>query len=111
MPSGDLYEHVAFDMPVSQSDGQGGTIDGWQERFKCRAKYLYLRGSEAVQAARLEGRQPVVITVRLSGQARQVTTDWRVRDVREGSVFNIRAIERTPDRKWLEILAEGGVAV
>lgn len=105
-----LHEHIAFDKPVEQSDGQGGTVNGWQEQFQCRAHYRFLRGGESVQAARLEGRQPLVITVRSSSETRQVETQWRIRDVRTGTVFQVKAINPTEDRRFLEILAESGVA-
>lgn len=110
MSVGALHERVAFDRPEPQPDGQGGVIDGWCEMFCRWANYRYLRGGETVQAARLEGRQPVVITVRKDGETKQVTTDWRVRDARDGTVFNIRAI-MPGDRGYLEITAESGVAV
>lgn len=111
MSAGKLYESIAFDAPSEVSDGQGGTIFGWQERYRCRAHYRYLRGGETVQAARLEGRQPVVITVRASSETSQVKTEWRIRDTRTGTEFNIRSIVPTEDRRFLEITAESGVAV
>lgn len=111
MRNGNLIERVAFDEPAQVSDGQGGTIQGWTERFQCRAAYQRLRGTETVQAARLSGRQPTVITVRAAAATRDVETDWRIRDVRTGEIFNIRAIEVTPNRQYVELLAESGVAV
>ena len=120
MHAGRLYQAVAFDKPVQQSDGQGGTINGWEQQFECRAHYRYLRGGESVQAARLEGRQPLIITVRSSSETQQVQTDWRIRDVRTGEfdvngdwtgvVYQIKAVNPTDDRRFLEILAESGVA-
>jgi SPP1 family predicted phage head-tail adaptor len=107
----DLQNSIAFDEPSEVSDGQGGTIFGWQERYRCRAHYRYLRGGETVQAARLEGRQPVIITVRASSETRQVRTEWRIRDTRTGTEFNIRGIVPTEDRRFLEITAESGVAI
>lgn len=109
--AGKLYERIAFDAPTETSDGQGGIIQGWQERYCCHAHYRFLRGGETVQAARLEGRQPVIITVRASSETRQVRTEWRIRDTRTGTEFNIRGITPTDDRRFIEILAESGVAV
>jgi len=110
MASARLYEHIAFDMPTQVSDGQGGTVDDWEEQFQCRAHYRSPRGGETVQAARLEGRQPMGITVRSSSNTRQAKTEWRIRDVHTGTVIQIKAIQRTEDRRYLEILAESGVA-
>jgi head-tail adaptor len=68
-------------------------------------------GGENVTAARLAGQQPWLIVVRQSAETRQVTTDWRARDVRAGTLFNIRSIA-DPDagRTWFEILCQSGVA-
>lgn len=110
MGAGDLIERVGFQEPVSGSDGQGGTEDGWAERFVYRAGYQRLRGSEPVQAARLSGRQPTVITVRASSQTRGVDVAWRIVDKRSGEIFNIRSREITKDRQFVQFLAESGVA-
>lgn len=107
----DLQHRIAFDEPTEVSDGQGGTIQGWQTVLTVWAHYRYLRGGETVQAARLRGRQPVIITVRASSNSRQVQTEWRIRDTRTDTLYNIRGITPTEDRKFLEILAESGVAI
>uniref|UniRef100_A4WTD5 Phage head-tail adaptor, putative n=1 Tax=Cereibacter sphaeroides (strain ATCC 17025 / ATH 2.4.3) TaxID=349102 RepID=A4WTD5_CERS5 len=106
-----LFDEVAFDEPVQIPDGSGGTDATWQERYACRAHIRYLRGGEVVQAARLAGRQPVVVTIRRSAEAEAIRADWRMRDNRTGETYNIRAIVPTEDRRWLEITAESGVAV
>lgn len=111
MRSGVLYEHLAFDEPLAESDGQGGAVKNWQEKCQVWANYRFLRGGETVQAARLAGKQPVVITIRADSHTRQITTDWRARDLRSGDIYNIRAIVPTNDRAFLEITAERGVAV
>jgi hypothetical protein len=114
---------MAFDAPAPSADGSGGYENGWSERIaKTAAHILYLRGGENVQAARLQGRQPVVVTVYANPETRQITTDWRCRDLRRERVdadtgqlvaggYNIRAIVETSDRRFLEITAETGVAV
>lgn len=106
-----LQEFVAFDAPAVSPDGYGGEETGWAEQFNCRARFLYLRGGETVQAARLEGRQPVVVTIRRSPASDAITPAWRMRDVRRGDIYNIRSIVPTDDRKWLELTCERGVAV
>ena len=106
-----LYEAVAFDSPKSGSDGQGGTVSGWQEEHACRAHFRYLRGGEAVQQARLEGRQPVVVTIRNCVAARALKTDWRMRDRRNVGEFNIRSIIPSDDRQFIELTCERGVTV
>ena len=106
-----LIARLAFDAPLTGPDGSGGVVIGWQERFQTRAHFRYLRGGETVVAARLAGRQPVVVTIRAHDSARQITPAWRMRDVGLGVAYNIRAIVPSGDRKWLEITAEGGVAI
>jgi head-tail adaptor len=109
--AGTLIELMAFEAPVSSADGHGGTLTGWEEQFRTRASLRNLRGGETVQASRLRGVQPVVLTIRAQSAASAVTPSWRVRDVREGTVYNVRAIVRSDDRAFYEITAESGVAV
>lgn len=106
-----MVERVAFDSPVENPDGRGGTITGFQEQYVCDAMFRYLRGSETVIAARLEGRQPVVVTVHDCSAASAVRAGWRMRDLRRGTEYNIRTIVPSDDRVFLEITCESGVAV
>lgn len=109
--AGDLYYSVAFEKQGSAPDGHGGTTTGWTEQFRCRAAFHHLRGTETVLAARLEGTHTQVIRVRASTQSRAVTSDWRIRDVRTGDVFNIRDVEPQTDRQYISFLCQKGVAV
>lgn len=111
--SGDLRERVAFDPPLGAPDGYGGIETGWDigNAVLRAAHFRWLRGGEAVQSARLSGRQPVVATVRASTATRAITPAWRLRDLRRGRNLNIRAVVETEDRAWIEITAESGVAV
>lgn len=110
LSASDLYYSVGFESRETASDGYGGTTDVWTEVFECRAAYHHLRGGEGVMAGRLEGKHTQIITVRASSQAKQVNTDWRIVDKRNGDVFNIRDIEPQIDRQWIGFLAEKGVA-
>lgn len=115
----DLYHLVAFDQREEVDRGDGVTVGKWVERFQTRAGFVHLRGGETVLADRLQGQHTQVIFVRSSTKTRQVSTDWRVRDVRSGSFvgdewrgteFNIRDITPTDDRQWLDFLCQSGVA-
>ena len=110
MKAHDLQELVAFDSPTEQIDDYGGVATTWGESYRCAAHFLYLKGGETVQARRLEGRQPVVVTIRQSALARTITSDWRMRDVRRGETYNVRSIVPSDDRRWLELTVEKGVA-
>jgi len=108
--AGDLSERVALDAPTSADDGHGGVVGAFETRFTVWAEYVRLRGGEAVIASRLEGRRPTVIRVRASADTRTITTDWRARDARTGEIFNLRSVEPTSDRRFIDLLAESGVA-
>lgn len=108
--AGALIERVGFEEPVAGSDGGGGTLDGFLERFSCRAAYVHLRGGETVLAARLSGQHSQIVRVRSSSDSRAVTTDWRIVDRRAGTVFNIRDVTPTTDRAYIDFLCQSGVA-
>ena len=105
-----LREAVTFHAPAPVADGYGGQRQGWTEKFSTRAHFRYLRGGESVQAARLEGRQPVVATVRAQAASAEIAADWRMTDDRTGTVYAVRAVVPTEDRGSFEVTAESGVA-
>ncbi|WMT90988.1 head-tail adaptor protein [Pelagibacterium sp. H642] len=116
--AGALRELVRFEAKVPATDGWGQEIPGsgeWTEQFApVNANLRPLRGSEAVIAARLQGEQPYIMTIRQHAAAAAITTAWRAVDMRAGSnaegkpnrVFAIKAPPVDPDGKnaWLEIL-------
>lgn len=112
--TGKLNRRVAFDAPKNVKDGHGGIKNGFADdadATKVWANFRYLRGGETVQAARLAGRQPIVVTVRSSSQNKVIDTSWRMRDS-DGSIYNIRSGPvPSDDRLYLEFTVEGGVAV
>jgi len=108
--AGGMTYRLAFDRPTVAPNGQGGQLQGWEEAYRCAAHILFLRGGEVVQAARLAGRQPAVMTVRSCSLLASVTPEWRLRDVRAGTIWNIRSIVRTQDRAFYELTCESGVA-
>jgi head-tail adaptor len=109
--AGELRDRVAFDAETTGDDGYGNTITGFAEQFIVSAKIRYLRGTEPVLADRLQGVQPVVVTVRASDNTRTITPSWRARDVRSATVFNIRAVTPSDDRHGIDLLCEAGRAV
>lgn len=79
---------------------------GWSVGFTVWAQTQFLHGTEAVQSARLQGVQPVIITVRASSQTRPIDNTWQAVDARDPSrVFNITGAEISPDRAWVQLLA------
>lgn len=121
--AGALRELVRFEAQEQATDGWGQPIPGsgeWTEQFTANANLRPLRGSEAVIAARLQGEQPYIMTIRQHAAASDITTAWRAVDMRAGSnsegkpnrVFAIKAPPVDPDGKnaWLEILVSENAA-
>ena len=107
-------DRLTFQSRGAGSDGMGGegAYGPYEERFT-RSVHLHpLRGSEAVMADRLSGRQPYIVTIRNSAATRQITTDWQAVDARNPDrVLAVSAPPVDPDgkRQWLEILMTEGV--
>lgn len=112
-PAGQYRERVAFEYRALVSDGFGNQQSAtWTEAFICSARVRPLRGGESVQAARLSGRQPTLITVRVNDNTKMITTDWRARDVRSGVTYNIRSKVNPDERRVdFDMECETGVVV
>jgi SPP1 family predicted phage head-tail adaptor len=109
--AGRLYYHVAFDRRLDEEDEYGNTVSTWVEQFQRRAEFRTMPGSESVVAARLAGRQPMLVNVRIDSQVALVGNDWQIRSVRNGLAYNIRDVRRdTTNRSMMVFLVEGGVA-
>lgn len=104
-----FHSMLAFDKRAPVDDGYGNTVGGWVEQFQTHAAVTFLRGGETVMAARLESRSPAVIRLRASANAALLSGDWRARDMRNGTTFNIRQVTRDPTRSFVDCLAETGV--
>lgn len=108
--AGDLRHSVAFDKRVEVDDGYGNMVGGFAMQFSCRASFHHRGGSEAVMAARLEGRHILGVYVRSSRNSRQIGTDWQMRDTRTGTVYAIDAVDSVTDRRWVYLTVESGTA-
>lgn len=110
----DLRHRIAFDCRAAITPAAGedsGTVSGdWAEQFVVWTGRRYLVGSEPVLQSRLQGVQPVVLTVRASSQSRAITTEWRARETQSAVTYNIRAV--TPDARgdFIDLLCEAGGA-
>lgn len=117
MAPGKLTESFAFDAPNGGTDAFGGSAVGWSEQFERRCDVIYQKGSEAVEAARLAGRAVFKVKLRNDSATRQITTDWRARDVRRGNLsgefpgveYNILEADAITDRAWVYLVVEGPV--
>lgn len=106
-----LNEKVRFESPAPFDDGYGNTTHGWTPEFSCRAQFIYARGGESVEAARLQGRSIFKVRIRQCAAARGIQQSWRMVDARRGTAYNIREIDQISDRQWVYLLVESGVAV
>jgi len=113
---GELKSRITFAQPDAVSDEYGNSTSGWQDKFTVAAQITPRLGGETVEAARLEGRQPVVVRVRYSSDTKQIRGDWRATDVGSGIAYNVRSVVDPnmggPQHgQWIDVLAESGVAV
>lgn len=112
--AGDLRHRVGFFRRPVVSDGHGNNEGEFAAvpNFECAARIQIKFGGETVLAERLQGQQVATITVRRSQATLAVTTDWRIQDMREGTIWAIRSGPVDPDdgRMWLEFLCQSGVA-
>lgn len=107
--AGDLRDRYRFDQ--RGIDANGDRLGPFEDGFTVWAQTTWLRGSEAVMGQRLEGKQPVILTIRDSAQARTITNGFRAVNARDVTkVFNITSVSPAKERGFLDVLATAGVA-
>ena len=83
----------------------------WQRHHECRAQLIYQRGSEVVEAARLEGRSIYKVKIRSCVAARAITTDYRMIDLhRVDTTYAVIEVDAITDPMWVYLVVEGGKA-
>lgn len=102
---------IQRDEATSDWSGHPGDPD-WQDQFTVWGNITFMRGGEAVIAARLTARQPAILTVRVSAQTNGILPTDRVKSARTGELFNIREQPRVSrdNRGFLEVLVEAGAS-
>lgn len=107
------WESFEFDAPVEGSDKYGVTQTGFTTEpvYACKGQVQYLRGGEDVMSARLDGRQPMIVRIRVTVTSQTITTKYRMRDTRRNDYYNIRGITPVDDGRHLDLLCEKGVAI
>lgn len=104
-----LPDRITLERRTEQTDGYGNHIGAWVPAFTRWCSVKALRGGETVIASRLQGRQPVIVTVRSDPETDQI--DPEMRAAINGRVYNVREHPRLmDDRLYLEFLAESGVS-
>lgn len=109
----ELRHRVSFGSRGGVDDGYGNTLPGaFEDRFSCFAALRPGGGSEAVIAARREGRQLLNVYVRATTQTRQITSDWQMKSVSHGvtTYYAIDSVDAVTDPRWVYLQVESGVA-
>lgn len=109
--AGKLRDRVAFDSEQISDDGHGGKTREWIEQCVRSAEFRYLHGVEAKRFGATTGTATIKVCIRACPVTRQITTGWRMRDIRRGIVFNIREVDSLTDRDAIWIIVENGVAI
>jgi head-tail adaptor len=116
MNAGDLKDRLQFEMRGEKKDGYGNSVASeWTPQFDRHGNIRYLRGGESVTAARLEARQPAILSVRVGPRTSRIAAEWRAVEMINGKpvgrVFNIREKPTlTDDGAFYQMFAESGVA-
>lgn len=93
-----------FSFQSREPDANGDPLGPFATRFTLSTKVIHLRGTEAVMQQRLQGQQPVVLTIREAASTRQITNGWRAVDAVTGYAYGITSVA-PGDRGFLDILA------
>lgn len=111
---GDLRERFTFERNMAEDDWSGhpGKPDWQVVAGPVWGGIQFMRGGEAVMSARLTARQPAILTIRNSIQARGILPSDRAKNARTGELFNIREQPRVSrdNRGFLEVLVEAGAS-
>lgn len=111
IPAGERNDRIAFECRGKVTGPDSGNGEGdFAEQFTLWARVVFLRGSESVIASRLQGRQPVIITVEANSLTQQITNEWQARDKLTGVIYAIKGLSPSDDRADFDILGESGVA-
>lgn len=101
--------HLELRQPGAGVDAFGGEVRETSPVGVVSGRFDYKSGGEAVQAARLAGRSVLMVKLYSSALARQVTTDWEVRDVARDDLFNVVDVDAVTSRGYVWLTVEGPV--
>ena len=111
MAPGKLDSRAKFQSPVRTKTDLGGRQAGWKDEMKVWAGVRHLRGGEAVMQARMASRNPAIVTVRNTAQARGITSEWQVELRDRTGIRKTYAVKEDPrpveGGAFLEMLVEG----
>lgn len=106
--AGDLREVLNIQNYIEIDDGYGGIISEWQTAFVAPARIRTLKGGETVIASRLTGTQTLVATIRYQPEIENAGPDWRAKNGRSETVYDIKSITIDERKAFVDILMETG---
>lgn len=102
--AGQLNRRVTFRQRAVDDNAERG--GAWANVFTRFARIQPLKGGEGVQAARMAGDQPVIITIRKDAETATVDNGWSAFDALATSTkWDVKSVIATEDRQWIEVLA------
>lgn len=103
-PAGQRRERVTFQQ--RGLDDNGDRLGDWDVAggFVRSARVVARTRGEVALQQRLQGLQPVEVTVLRDSRTRELTTAWRV--LWNGTPYNIQAVAPTEDRREIQLLAQ-----
>ena len=101
-----LRERVTFQRRGLDGNGEVSANADWDaaSQVEVWARVRPMKGGEAVLLQRLQGVQPVEITVRASDATRAITSGWRA--VWNGEAYNINAVTPAETRDAIAFVAQ-----
>lgn len=92
--AGDFKERVRIERRALVDGERTGA---WETYGTERAAYTWARGSETVMAQRVQGIQPLIITLRSNASTRAISNTFRVVDARTGAIYGVEAVSPSKD--------------
>lgn len=109
MAAGAMRDRVRLERRTTVSDGYGNSRGEWSSAFERAAEIRPLKGGEGVIGARLEGTQPAMVRVRFDSQTSEIKPDWRLVEVRSGTVYAIKtAADMERRREFVTMMCVAG---
>lgn len=108
--AGLMRDRITFQQEREEPIGGGGYELNWHTAATVWGQLAPERGSERVEAGRMEASVGAVLRVRYSADTAAITAGWRA--LIDGEPYNIRSVTQ-PDRRnrIIEMTVERGVAV
>lgn len=102
--AGQLARRVTFKRRAL--DANGDRLGDYTDIVTRDARVQSLKGGEGVQQQRMEGQQPVIITVRRDIATKAIDNSYESEDARDATLgWDIQSVIVTEDLMWVEILA------